>query len=282
MSIGIFVDSSCDLKQLPIENAGDIIYERVPLTLRVGEHEYVDNNDLDVEAFMEDMTSYSKATGSAAPSPGVWYECYQKADEVFAISLTSALSATYSSAKTAEQMILEEEPNKKIMVIDSLSAGPELALIVCKIVTLAREGKTFEQIQTQIEEYRRKTHLIFALSTLDNLMKNGKVSKLQGHMAGLVGLRLLGCASDQGTLEVIHKLRGKCKVYDVMVEEMIKNGYQGSDVYISQCHNLEKAEYIKAKLQEKYPRCQVTILTAGGLCSYYIEDQGLLLGYDSE
>ena len=117
MKYAIIVDSSCDM-YIDDNYTNDTFMTRVPLKLRVGEKEYIDDYDLDIVSFMKEMSECSEATGTAAPSPQEWYNAFEKADEVFAVTITSALSGTYSSAVVAKNMILEDFPNKKIHIIN--------------------------------------------------------------------------------------------------------------------------------------------------------------------
>lgn len=279
MKYAIVVDSGCDLKEIDGDEAG---FFRAPLILNVGDREFVDDFSLDVTDFMKEMTAYGGKTGSAAPSPGVWQEMFDKAEEVFAFTITGTLSGSYASAMTARNVVAEKNPDKKIYIMDTCSAGPELTLMVEKTLEYIRNGMTFEEIVTGLAEYKKRTKLVFALSSLDNLIKNGRVSKLKGGMAGLLGIKILGYASESGTLEILKKCRGKLSVYDSMIEEMIRCGYRGGKVIISHCFNSEKAEYLTQKIKEKFPKSRVVTMPTSGLCSYYAEKQGILLGFEGK
>lgn len=280
MKYGIVVDSGCDLKQLTQDDENGIVFSRAPLKLQVGEKEFVDDIDLDVKEYMKEMYAYPGKTGSAAPSPGEWCSAYEKADDIFAITLTGSLSGSYQSAMAAKDMMLEKNPDKKICVIDSKSAGPELTLLVLKIREYISMGLDFEEIVGRIQNYQKHTHLFFVLESLDNFVKNGRVSKLQGSMAGLLGIKIFGCASEQGTLEVMQKCRGKLSAYEKMVQEMVKRGYHGAKVVISHCFNQEKAEYVRDLIRQKFPECEVQIMPTSGLCSYYAERGGILMAFE--
>ena len=115
MKYGIIVDSGCDLRVLDNSTESDIYYKRIPLTLRVGEKEYIDDENLDIEEFMKDMKGYHGKTSSAAPAPQEWYDGFMMADEIFAIALTSELSGSYNSAMVAKKMANEKYPHKKIL-----------------------------------------------------------------------------------------------------------------------------------------------------------------------
>ncbi|MBE6024536.1 MAG: DegV family protein [Cellulosilyticum sp.] len=280
MQYGIVVDSSCDLTHLESSTSNKIDFTRVPLKLDVGTKEFVDDFDLDVEGFMKEVAAYNGKTGSAAPSPQAWFEAFEKSEYVFAITITSALSGSYSSAQTGARLFTEQYPNRKIHLIDSKSAGPELTLIAQKLVELIAQDLDFNTICERIEEYRKHTHLLFVLKSLDNLMKNGRVSKLSGTMAGLLGIKILGCASEEGTLELLQKCRGKMTAYNKAVETMLDREYKGGKVIISNCFAPDLAEYVASLIKEKYPDSNVEIMPASGLCSYYAEQGGLLIGFE--
>lgn len=281
MQYGIVVDSGCDLKFLSGEAADKIDFTRAPLTLDIGNQTFVDDHNLDIEKFMKEMYAFKGKTGSAAPSPQAWLSAYEKSDYVFAISITSALSGSYASARTGMHICNEQYPDKKVHLIDSKSAGPGLTILVEKLIHYINEGLDFETICKLIDEYRQKTHLLFVLKSLENLVKSGRVSKLQGKMAGLLNIKILGTASAEGNFELLQKCRGKLLVYDKCIEEILARGYKGGRLIISHCFARETAEYVANVIKSKFSNCSIDIMPTGGLCSYYAEDGGILIGFES-
>ena len=125
MSWIIVSDSSCELRSL--ENpAPDLSFATVPLKIRVGDREFVDNSALDVDAMIDAMHNYNGASTTACPSPEEWAEKFMQADNVLAITISSNLSGSYNSAMVAREMVLESHPEKRIHVLDSLSTGGEI------------------------------------------------------------------------------------------------------------------------------------------------------------
>lgn len=281
MKYGIVVDSSCDMKSLKAEAMKQIDFTKVALKLDIGDKEFVDDCNLNIEEFMEEMYAYKGKTGSAAPSPQDWFAAYEKSEYVFALTITGALSGSYASAKTALDMFKEEYPDRKIHLIDSKSTGPEMTLIAHKLTEYMELGMDFEEICTQIDTYVQSTHLLFILTSLENLIKNGRVSKLQGSIAGILGIKMLGIASTEGTLELLKKCRGKMTAYDKAIEEMLSRGYNGGKVVISHYIAPATAAYIEEKVKERYPDSSVEIMPTGGLCSYYAERGGILIGFET-
>ena len=131
-----------------------------------------------------------------------------------------------------------------------------------------------------IEVYRDKTKLLFVLETLDNLMKNGRVSRIQGSMAGILGIKILCGASDHGTIDVLKKCRGKLSAYDNLIKEMGNKGYNSGKVIISHCFNNEKSDYIRSKIENIYRNASIEKISAGGLCSYYAEYGGVMVAFE--
>lgn len=281
MKYGIVVDSGCDMKDFRSDVDKLIDFTRVPLKLDIGNKEFVDDFNLDIDEFMKEMYAYKGKTGSAAPSPDDYIKAFEKSENVFVITITGALSASYSSARTAKDLFIENYPDRKIHLIDSKSTGPEMTLIVRKLTELMEEGLRFEDIVTIIEEYRKSTHLLFILKSLENLVKNGRVSRLKASMAGILGIKMLGIASEEGTLELLNKSRGKLTVYDKAIEEMLSRNYRGGKVVIAHCFNIEIAEYIANSIKNQFPSCEIEIMKTSGLCSYYAEQGGILIGFEA-
>lgn len=282
MKYGIVVDSGCDLTHLghpTLINKFD--FTRVPLKLDIGETEFIDDFNLDIEKFMAEMYAYDGKTGSAAPSPQTWLSAYEKSECVFAVTITSGLSGSYNSAQIAADLFKARYPERKIYVIDSKSAGPEITLIVRKLTEYINASMSFDEIVENIENYRQNTHLLFVLQSLDNLIKNGRISKLQGTMAGILGIKILGTTTEEGTLDLLQKCRGKMAAYDRAIEELSVRGFNGERLIIAHCFAPELANYIAQKVQLAFPTSQIEIMPTSGLCSYYAERKGILIGFAS-
>ena len=245
----------------------------------MGEREYVDNAMLDTKAMLDAMANYNGPSSTACPAPEEWAEKFLLADQVFAITITSSLSGSYNSAMVARDMVLESHPEKKIYVMDSLSCGGELALILWHVNELIHEGVPFEEVCAEAERYCSERTLLFALANFDNLVKNGRMNRLVGFMAGKLNMRAVGIASDEGKIAMVHKTRGEIKMLAFMMEEMDRRGFTGGPVVISHCNNPEGAHRLSAGIRAKWPASKVTVLPCSGLTSFYAEDQGILLGF---
>lgn len=276
MKYKIVSDSSSDVREIT-----DVAFEGVPLKISTDEREFVDNSELDVVEMLSYLKKYSGKSRSSCPNSEEYLSSFGDAENIFCITITSNLSGSCNSASVAARQYTENHPDRKVHVIDSLSTGPENALVIDRLRSLILEGKDFDTIKDDISDYNlNHTRLIFALENMRNLANNGRISPIVAKMAGLLGIRAVGRASDVGTLEMICKSRGVHNMVSDMVGNMITDGYMGGRVKIHHANNLPAAELLKSKILEKYPDAEVDISMTGGLCAFYAEEGGLLVGFE--
>ncbi len=275
MKFRIVADSSADLL-----TAEDRSVVSVPMKIMTDNKEYVDDENLDIQGMTDDLAAYHGKSGSACPGVGDWIDAFGDADRVFCITITSNLSGSYNSAMVAKETFESENPGKKVCVIDSLSAGPELKIIKEKIESLLEEGKTYEDICEIIVEYQKSTYLVFMLKSLTNLANNGRVSPAVAKIAGVLGIHVMGIASTVGTLEQKAKCRGEKKAILAMWRQMKELGYKGGKVIIDHCFNEEAAKQLSEMIKSEFADAVIQISTTNGLCSFYAEQGGMLVGIE--
>lgn len=269
----IVADSSCDMWEL-----NGVDFAVAPMTISTDNKHYVDNQELDVHLMSEDLAKYKGVSHTACPSVGSWLDCYEGYDEVFVVTLTGAMSGTYNSAMTAKGIYEEENENVKVHVFDSLSTGPEMRLLIEKLKEMIEEDLTFEEIVEKGQDYLNHTRLFFALKSLHNFAMNGRVNKAVASAIGVLNISIFATASEEGTIQQISKCRGEKKVVRSMIEHLENAGYHGGKVRISHADNLKLAHNVRDKILELYPHADIVVYPMGGLCTYYAEIGGLLVG----
>ncbi|MBC6976917.1 DegV family protein [Streptococcus cristatus] len=279
MTWKIVADSGCDYREIT-DLANQTRFESVPLTIQIDHEIFVDNAHLDIDGMMEKMYATSSASKSACPSPDDYLRSFEGAENIFVVTITGSLSGSHNSAQLAKKLFLEENPTANIHVIDSLSAGGEVDLIVKRLNDLIKEGLSFEQVVEAITHYQENTKLLFVLAKVDNLVKNGRLSKLIGAVVGLLNIRMVGEASDTGTLELLQKARGAKKALTAAVDEVLKAGYKGGRIIIAHRNNEKFCQQFSEVIKEKFPAADISFLPTSGLCSFYAEEGGLLMGYE--
>ncbi len=275
--IKIVADSSADVLTLKT-----IPFESVPLKIITAEREYVDDETLHVEEMVYDLAHYKGRSSSSCPNADEWLMAFGDADEVYCVAITATLSGSYNAACLAKQTYEEEFPNRRVYVLNSLSAGPELQLLVEKLQELTVAGLPFDEVCAQIEAYHPKTGLLFSLESMKNFANNGRVSPLVAKAAGLLGVRVVGKASDKGDLQPLDKCRGAARALDALAARLTALGYRGGRVCIHHCQNETAAAELRERVHALYPQAVVDIAACRGLCSFYAEQGGLLVGFEKE
>lgn len=275
MKSKIVVDSAANLYQME-----GIDFACAPIKVVTEEQEYPDDGRLDAVQVAETLRSYKGRSSTSCPNVGDWLAAYQGADQVFAITITGALSGSYNAALLAAQDYQQENPEAKVYVLDSLSAGPELQLLAERLRALFDASTPFEEICVQMEEYKQHTHLLFSLESLNNLARNGRVSPAVAAVARMLGIRVVGTASLSGELEVLVKTRGEHGALERIVLEMKSRGFVDGPVRILHCSNPAAATRLKNMITTVFEGAEVQIMPCGVLCSYYAELGGLMIGFE--
>lgn len=273
--VRLILDSSSNTLSDPARNL--VV---VPLTLTFGEENMLDDEKLDISEFLAKMEANNEAGKTAAPSIQRWLDALEGSENAIIVTLTSGLSGTYSSALQAKDIYLEQHPHANVIVVDSRSAGPELEVVLEGIEALIKDDKLrFADLEAKIAEFRTRTHLLFVLQSLRNLSLNGRVSPAVAKIAGVLKINLIGTASVDGELQPLTKARGMKKALREIVKQMEGMKYQGGRVVIDECENATDAEKLKEAILASYPDANVTIRPMRGLCSFYAERGGLMIGF---
>ncbi len=270
----IVADSSANL----FEYEG-IDYTTVPLKIRVDNNEFVDDENLKLEDMIAALEKTTSPSTTSCPSAGEWLEAFEGADEVFAITISSKLSGSYNSALLAKEEYESEHENAKVHVFDSKETGPGMRLILEKINELDAQGLSFEEIVAKTIEYKKTTNLCFLLHSVNNLARNGRLNILLAKLIGALDIKMLGRADD-GVIDAFGKFKGEKKALKETMIELLRNGYKGGKVRIDHVLNSEAAEKLKSMILEQFPGSAVIIDTCKGLCSFYAERKGLIIGYE--
>ncbi|MBQ2766041.1 MAG: DegV family protein [Clostridia bacterium] len=269
----IVVDSSSNLTELP-----SVPFACAPLKIITDKKQYADTPELNVHEMVDELYHYSGKSSTSCPNINDWLLAFGDSEEIICITITSALSGSYNSACMAKQTYEEKNPSRRVAVIDSLSTGPEMVLMAEKARDLICAGRSFDEILSELSGY--KTELLFVLESMKNLANNGRVSKIAAAAAGILGVRAIGKASEKGTLEMLSKCRGNTKTLAEVTSHMQRLGYKGGKVRISHCLNEAVAEELKAKLLKQFTNAVIEIDTCRGLCSFYAEKGGFIIGFE--
>lgn len=274
-NVKIVADSSCDLSEL-----SEVSFQSAPLKIITSQKEYIDTPDLDIAQMVSDLQSYKGNSSTSCPNASDWLDAFGDAEYIFCVTITATLSGSYNAALSAKQAYENDYPGRRVFVLNTLTAGPEIALILEKLEELILSGKSFDEICDEITNYKNKTGLLFMLESMKNLANNGRVSPLVAKMAGILGIRVVGRASERGDLEPLNKCRGEAKALETIVRHMKESGLKGGKVRIAHCFNENAAKELKKLLDNAFEKVQIKIYACRALCSFYAEKGGLLVGFE--
>ena len=172
------------------------------------------------------------------------------------IAFSSGLSGTYNSTCLAAQEIMEERPDCRIQVVDSLCASMGEGLLVHKALQLQEQGKSFEEVSEWLERYKGNLVHNFTVDDLFHLYRGGRVSKTAAILGTMVNLKPVLHVDDAGFLKPVSKVRGRKKSLNTLVDSMEKQIGSWRDkndiVFLSHGDCYEDALYVKAQVEKRF------------------------------
>ena len=257
-----------------------VCYTTVPMKIIAGDREYVDNEALDVRGMVNDLKAYKGKSGSSCANAQEWLDAFGDADMVFGVTISRNLSGSFHAAEAAAREFAEEHPEAKIHIFDTLSAGPEMAMVIEKIHELVEKGLDFEQIVAQVREYQNHCHTLFCLESMNNLARNGRVNPAVAKIASVLGIRACGDAQN-GQIIPTQKPRGQKKATEVLAAMIRERGFSnGSWLRIAHCFGETQARLLADAVRKDFPDARITIEPTGALCSFYAEEGGLIIALE--
>ena len=277
MSYKIIIDSCGEFLT---EWKEDERFESVPLTLNVGGEIVIDDETFDQSSFLKKVAACPDSPKSACPSPERYMKAYDcQADHIYAVTLSAELSGSYNSAVLGKNLILEEQPEKKVHVFNSKSASIGETLIGMKIQECEEAGCSFEETVEQVEAYIEEQNTFFVLDNLETLRKNGRLSGVKSLVASALKIKPVMGATLEGTICQFDQARGMNKALVKMVQHIVDKTQNSENkaLAISHCNCAERAELLKNALQEKLSVKRIVVLDTAGVSSMYANDGGVIV-----
>ena len=250
--IKIYTDSCSDIPKNYLYNDIEIL----PL------HYYFDNENIEYgENYELSMREYflkiaeGKKPHTSAVNPDYAIEKFMndvlEGNQIICICMSSGLSSTYQNVVMAKEDILEDYPDAKITVIDSLTGSLAEGLLVLKAEKLKQERKTYEEIVDYIEKYKTYYQINFYVSDLEYLRKGGRISKTSSTLGTVLGVRPLIHVNEQGKAVDILHTRGIKRCDDILISKLIAELDPSEIIGIVHSSSIESAKRLKRKLDER-------------------------------
>jgi DegV family protein with EDD domain len=282
MAVKIITDGGADIPQsILAENDIKII----PLNVLINHTTYKSGVELTSEIFYRLMQESEELPKTSSPSPNDFYEAYKEIDandEVIVIALSSALSSTFESATIGKGMLLEEEPNRKIEVIDTKTASVGQAVLVHKAVTYIKEGLPLDTIVTNLTDEVENLNTKFVLDTLENVIKGGRLDKVRGAVASVLNIKLLMEATPEGKVDMVDKIRGSKKALKRLIDQIgeCSENFEEKVIAIAHSNCPDRAADVMQKIKERYPFKEVFLTELGPVIGTYAGEGGIVLAYE--
>ena len=278
MDYKIVADSSCDIDK-DIEERLNI--ELIPFNIKVDGKEFRDDKEIDLKDLVKNMLDSPNPIKTSCPSPGDFLEAYDKAKNIFVITIADKLSGTYNSAILAKEMALEKDPEKFIHVFDSKGASVTETLTALKIDELIKKGLSKEELVEETEKYIDEVQTYFISEDLSNLIKNGRISRTKGLIATVLNFKPIMGADKEGNIHLVENIRGSKKAFSRLVELIGESDKDFKDriLAISHASALEKALALKKSIEARYDFKDILIVETKGLSTGYVNHEGIILAF---
>lgn len=248
----IVLDSAADL---PASLVKKYDLHVVPLHVTFGSTEYADGVDIQIDEFLDRLEQSDELPITSQPAPADFLDVYNRLvdegyTEILSVHLSAALSGTCECARGAAAYVAGER-GVRIEVVDSCSATVGMSAMVLEAACIARAGGTIDEAIQRIEDVRRTHRIFFVPDSLNNLVKGGRASKLQGMATSLLNLKIVVSLTESGAIEVLHKARGMKNAVSYIVKLMVEQSREMGPLVYYKLHTkaYEALEYMEHALE---------------------------------
>lgn len=278
MSYSIVVDSCCDLT-MPMRSIA--AFHIVPLTIHVGSRTFVDNDNLWQSELLHAMAACPDAPHTACPSPADYLDAFEASEgDIYVVTLSAILSGSHNCARQAAMMFLEEHPERNVYVFNSCSASAGEVLLALKLHEFASTGALFHEVVRRCNDFVTEMKTLFILETLDNLRKNGRLTKMQAALTGTLKIKLLMGATPEGEIckrgQALSMKQGLSKLVQMMCAD---EKHPGKTLCIAHCNCRERAEELRMQALKHCDFRDVILCDTHGISTVYANDGGIVCAY---
>lgn len=272
--INIIVDQALDIPKYILDR-----YDIRVVNLNVSFGEEIVNHFTN-EQFYERMRTSPILPKTSCPSPDAFLESYKAYDgDVIVVTLSKELSGTYASAILAKEIYESDKGENRVEIIDSTNGSIGAALPVINAAEMIVKGETFETVISKLSDITKTLIHYGTLETLENAVKGGRVSKTKGFVANALNLKPI--IQIDKTVFVVDKARGTKNSIKKMIEilelKILENGKKPSLLGIAHANDIEKAEFVKSLLIDRYDFDEVIIAEIGPIIGTYTAEGGILV-----
>jgi len=278
MSFKIVVDSCCEMTA---QMKQDPCFTKVPLVITCNGSTFVDDEGFDQADLLWAMKQSKDAPGTSCPAPQTYLDAYRcGVDDIYVVTLSALLSGSHNSAQQAKVLLEEDNPEINVHVFNSCSAVCGETTIALKIKELAETGMPFKKVVREVEQFIARMQTLFVLEDLENLRKNGRLTKLQAVVTGALRIKLFCHATPEGEIGKLGQALTVKQALTKMVEKAAADPeHEGKPLIITHVNCLERAFQVKTMVESKCKFSDISITEAGGITTVYANDGGIVIAY---
>lgn len=247
--------TTCDLNKKHLENNNN---PYIQFSFYINDKKYLDDfySEVPKKEFYDLLKDNDSKTSQ--PDPEEYVKTFSKilddGKDILHLELSSGISGAFNSANIAKDMIKDQYPDRKILIVDSLSASSGFGLLVDILNKLKNEGKSIDEVYNFVMNNKININCIFYTSDLSQLIKGGRVSKTAGAIGKLLNIIPVMHVNNEGKLEVIEKIRGRNNALKFVID-LVKKNYKGDYIkgfYLSNSDCIDLADEAISKLKENF------------------------------
>lgn len=278
MSFRIVVDSCCEMTG---QMKQDSCFAKVPLIITSNGSTFVDDASFDQADLLWSMKQSKDAPATSCPAPQTYLDAYRcGAEDIYVVTLSALLSGSHNSAQQAKVLLEEENPEANVHVFNSCSAVCGETAIALKIKELAQAGMPFKKVVREVEQFIARMKTLFVLEDLENLRKNGRLTKLQAVVTGALRIKLFCHATPEGEIGKVGQALTVKQALQKMVEKAASDpDHEGRPAFITHVNCMDRAFKVKEMLEQKCRFSDISITEAGGITTVYANDGGIVMAY---
>lgn len=255
----------------------------IPFTIEAGDDTFLDTDDVDTEAIMRSMENSPNPVRTACPAPGKFLKAMKDslANNIFIVTISGKLSGSFESANAAKKQFLEEFPDKKVEIIDSMSASAGEALVLYKLCKEVSKGMDFDTVTKAINEFASNMKTYFVLDSVDSLMKNGRLSRVKGTLVNVLGIKPLLGSNGEGEIVSYGGYRGSKRALKQLADRICGEAKESKnkEIFISYAGDEERARKLAESISECSEWSEIRVQHTRGLSTAYAQRGGVVVSY---
>ncbi len=278
----IVADSACDLEENYCKENNIKI---VPFSISFDEINYMKEHiDITPKQIFDKLTTDDTVAKTSLPSINDYVEIFEsilsEGSDVLCVTISNKLSGSVQSALNAAQIVMEDYPDREVVVVDSLHATATEGMLVSIAVDMKNKNYSLTEVKNELLLARENANVIFTVDDLSYLVAGGRLSKTAGMVGSVLSVKPI-ITLEEGLLEAKAKVRGRKKAIDTILSNTYEKAKNSENTYISVVSTKqdEEQQNLYNTLVEKYPSAKVSKTQLGATIGAHVGPTALGIAF---